>query len=89
MSRCATAQLLLGSNINLGNPPEYNGSLILSSENPILPFGPVLTGWNTIGDGVRMSLDRLHPLSKALPIVMQIDIPENATGEVGFLNYGW
>ena len=36
-----------------------------------------------------MSLDRLHPLSTALPIVMQIDIPENATGEVGFLNYGW
>ncbi|KAF2087112.1 glycoside hydrolase family 51 protein [Saccharata proteae CBS 121410] len=57
-------------------------------ENPIVPYGPVLTGWAPIGD-VRMSLDVLHPLSSALPTVMQIDIPANATGEVGFLNYGW
>ncbi|KAI9689643.1 MAG: hypothetical protein M1820_010141 [Bogoriella megaspora] len=84
-----TNRAFQGSNIQTGNPAEFNGSLIVSSENPILPFGPVLTGWNTIGDGVRMSLDRLHPLSAALPVVMQIDIPENATGEVGFLNYGW
>ena len=48
----------------------------------------MLTGYRPIGD-VRISLDRLHPLSGALPTVMQIDILENATGEVGFLNEGW
>jgi alpha-N-arabinofuranosidase len=35
-----------------------------------------------------MSLDVLHPLSEALPTVMQIDIPKDAKGEVGFKNYG-
>ena len=35
-----------------------------------------------------LSLDVLHPLSEALPVVMQVDIPRNATGEVGFLNEG-
>jgi alpha-L-arabinofuranosidase len=83
------AKTTTGSTVNPQLIDGFNGSLIVSSENPILPYGPVLTGWDTIGAGVRMSLDRLHPLSDALPIVMQIDIPENATGEVGFLNYGW
>lgn len=36
-----------------------------------------------------MSLDKLHPLSDALPVGLQIDIPEDATGEVGFENFGW
>lgn len=67
--------------------PGLEGNLILDSENPIVPTGPVMTGWAPIGD-VRMSLDRLHPLSDALPTVLQIDVPANATGEVGFLNYG-
>jgi len=35
-----------------------------------------------------LSLDVLHPLSEALPVVMQVDIPITATGEVGFLNEG-
>lgn len=35
-----------------------------------------------------MTLDIVHPLSDALRVSMQIDIPENATGEVGFENYG-
>ena len=35
-----------------------------------------------------MSLDLLHPLSDALPVAMELDVSANATGEVGFLNYG-
>ncbi|KAF2492145.1 putative vacuolar segregation protein [Lophium mytilinum] len=66
----------------------YSGNFILPSENPLVPGGPVLTGWAPLGD-VRLSLDILHPLSDALPTVLQVDIPVNATGEVGFINYGW
>lgn len=64
------------------------GNVIVDSENPVVPYGPVLTGWAPIGD-VRLTLDVLHPLSDALPTSLQIDIPANATGEVGVLNYGW
>ncbi|KAF1991766.1 glycoside hydrolase family 51 protein [Aulographum hederae CBS 113979] len=77
-----------GSTIVPGAVAGLEGNTIISSENPTIPFGPVLTGWAPIGN-VRMSLDLLHPLSDALPTVMQVDIPANATGEVGFLNYGW
>lgn len=59
----------------------------MGSENPVEPFGPVLTGYRSIGGAV-LSLDILHPLSSALPVVMQVDIPQDATGEVGFLNEG-
>lgn len=83
-----TNRAFQGSNVIFGAVPGLTGSLIVDSENECVPFGPVLTGWAPIGD-VRMSLDILHPLSDALPTVMQIDIPSNATGEVGFLNYGW
>lgn len=83
-----TNRAFQGSNVIFGAVPGLTGSLIVDSENKCVPFGPVLTGWAPIGD-VRMSLDILHPLSDALPTVMQIDIPSNATGEVGFLNYGW
>lgn len=78
-----------GSSVNIGVVSEFTGTLITSSENPILPFGPVITAWQSIGDGVRMTLDRLHPLSDALPTSLEIDVPENATGEVGFENFGW
>ena len=74
--------------MTLGSRDGSPGTSIISSENPIEPFGPVLTGWQSIG-GAILSLDRLHPLSDALPTAMQVSIPINATGEVGFLNYGW
>lgn len=61
---------------------------VQDSENPILPWGPVLTGWRGIGN-VSLSLTLLHPLSEALPVALQLDIPWDATGEVGFLNEGW
>ncbi|KAF2149048.1 glycoside hydrolase family 51 protein [Myriangium duriaei CBS 260.36] len=77
-----------GSSVNIGAIPGFSGSLITGSENPIVPFDPVITAWGAIGEGVRMTLDVLHPLD-ALPTSLQIDIPENATGEVGFENYGW
>ena len=64
------------------------GQSTLASENPIVPYGPVLNGYRPIGN-VRLSLDVLHPLSSALPTVMQLDIHLNATGEVGFLSEGW
>lgn len=74
-----------------GSYANMTGSLIIDSENKIMPYGPVLTGWDTIGNGTRMLLDVLHPLSDALPVVMELDIPPvSASGasEVGFLNYG-
>ena len=77
-----------GSDVTTGVREGYVGLSILSSENPAIPYGPVLNGYRPIGD-VRLSLDRLHPLSSALPTVLQLDIPYNATGEVGFLNEGW
>ena len=65
-----------------------SGSTIVGSENPSVPFAPVLTGYRPIGD-VKLSLNTSHPLSDALHTVMQVEIPYNATGEVGFLNEGW
>ncbi|KAI9806545.1 MAG: hypothetical protein M1833_003732 [Piccolia ochrophora] len=77
-----------GSGVKFGSIDGIPYQSIISSENPYVPFGPVLKSWRPIGD-VKLSLDILHPLSEALPTVMQIDIPNNATGEVGFLNEGW
>lgn len=36
-----------------------------------------------------MGLDRLHPLSSALPNSMQFTVGKNATGTVGIRNTGW
>ena len=69
--------------------PLLPGVVITEAENPILPFAPTLDGWSAIGDGVRLSLDLLHPLSDALQVSLQIDVPLNASGEVGFKNDGW
>ncbi len=80
--------MYLGSDVTTGVREGYVGLSILSSENPVVPYGPVLNGYRPIGD-VRLSLDRLHPLSEALPTVLQLDIPYDATGEVGFQNEGW
>ncbi|KAK5941790.1 hypothetical protein PMZ80_005741 [Knufia obscura] len=77
-----------GSGATSGSLPGVPGNSIIGSENPIIPFGPVTTGWKPIGD-VFISLTQLHPLSEALPIVLQLDIPFNVTGEVGILNEGW
>lgn len=77
-----------GSGAQLGSWPGVPGSSVISSENPILPFGPVSTGWKPVGDAF-VSLTLLHPLSDALPVALQLDIPFNATGEVGILNEGW
>ncbi|KAF2672834.1 glycoside hydrolase [Microthyrium microscopicum] len=49
---------------------------------------PSLDGWSAIGSA-KLSLDSSNPLSKALPTVMKIEIPQNASGEVGFQNSGW
>ncbi|KAK0257074.1 hypothetical protein LTR91_001589 [Friedmanniomyces endolithicus] len=78
-----------GSNWNTTNLPDYNGSVIGVSENTIEPVAPVLTAWNTIGNGTRILLDRFHPISSAVPTGIEIDFPEDATGEHGFQNYGW
>ncbi|KAK5733513.1 hypothetical protein LTR17_009630 [Elasticomyces elasticus] len=78
-----------GSNWNTTLLPNYNGSLIGASENPVEPIAPVLTAWAAIGNGTRITLDRLHPLSSAIPTGIEIDFPEDAEGEVGFQNFGW
>lgn len=76
------------SGSTLGSLPGVPGSSIVSSENPILPFGPVTTGWKPVGDAY-ISLTLLQPLSDALPVALQLEIPTNATGEVGILNEGY
>jgi alpha-N-arabinofuranosidase len=48
-----------------------------------------LTGWSAIGDGISIGLDRLHPLSSALPNSMQVTVGQNASGVVGVRNTGW
>lgn len=87
-SQMARSYQEIGSAVTIGSLDGLPEPTITSSENSVEPFGPVLTGYRPIGD-VRLSLDRLHPLSNALPTVLQINILENATGEVGFLNEGW
>lgn len=77
-----------GSNYNATVIPGFNGSLLGISENPVEATAPVLTAWAPIGDDVRMTLDRLHPVSKALPTAMEVDFPLYASGEVGFQNFG-
>jgi alpha-N-arabinofuranosidase len=70
-----------------GSVPNIDGGLIINSENKAVPYGPVITGWGAIGNA-RISLDTLHPLSDALQTVLQVDIPKDAKGEVGIINYG-
>ena len=77
-----------GSGVTTGKLPGFNGTQIIASENPVDPFGPVLDGYRSIG-GARLMLDRLHPLSEALPVVVKVTFPLEATGEVGFLNEGF
>lgn len=47
-----------------------------------------LAGYRSIG-GAKLSLDYLNPVSDALKTVLRVDIPDDATGEVGFLNEGY
>ena len=60
-----------GSTANIGTIAGIPGSSITSAENPIIPFGPVITGWEGIG-GVDLTLTLLHPLSDALPITLEM-----------------
>lgn len=79
-----------GSGAKIGaTDPTLPGKVITEAENPILPFGPTLDGYHPIGDGVKLSLDLLHPLSDALQVVLQVDVPVDALGEVGFKNDGF
>lgn len=79
-----------GSGVTTGSgQPLLPGKIITESENSIIPFGPTLDGWSPIGDGVQLKLDLLHPLSSALQVALQIDVPLDATGEVGFKNDGF
>ncbi|THW31256.1 glycoside hydrolase [Aureobasidium pullulans] len=78
-----------GSNSIISTLDGYVGTYVTDSENDVVPFDPVMTAWAPIGHGVRMTLDILHPLSDALETSLQIDFPLNATGEVGFQNFGW
>ena len=79
-----------GSGVTIGRVPgqQLPGVIIKESENPVIPFAPVIDGWHPVGD-VHLSLDLLHPLSDALQVALQVDVPLDATGEVGFKNDGW
>ena len=89
LSTCSFSQFnnLQGSSYLLGAYPEIPGLSIVSSENPIIPTAPIILGYQSIG-GARLTLDNFHPLSPTLPTVMEVDIPLDATGEVGFENVG-
>lgn len=73
---------------DFGSETGIPGNTIVDSQNPILPFGPTLDAWRSIGQ-TRLSLSVLNPLSDALPTAMQLEVLEGATGEVGVLNEGW
>lgn len=61
-----------GSGVTIGAAePLLPGMQITASENPTLPFAPVLDGWYPVGDA-RISLDLLHPLSDALQVALQV-----------------
>lgn len=60
-----------------------------ANDNPVEPYQATLTGWSTVGNGVEMALDRLHPLTDALPNSMQLSVAQNASGTVGIRNTGW
>lgn len=77
-----------GSDVTLGQKKGFSGDRIIDSENKEVPWGPTLTAWKSIG-GALLSLDTLNPLSDALGTVLRVDIPTDATGEVGILNEGW
>ena len=64
----------------------FQGSRL--EDNNVIPYGPTLDAWKPVG-GADISLSILRPLSDALPTVMQLTIPWNATGEVGVQNEGW
>ena len=64
----------------------FQGSRL--DDNNIVPFGPTLDAWRPVGDA-DISLSIIRPLSDALPVVLQLAIPWNATGEVGVQNEGW
>jgi hypothetical protein len=52
-----------------------------------LPLEPDLTGWTAVGD-CKIALDTQNPLSKALPNVVKVTVPEHAKGECGIANAG-
>ena len=64
----------------------FQGSRL--EDNNIVPYGPTLDAWRPVG-GADISLSIIRPLSDALPTVLQLTIPWNATGEVGVQNEGW
>ena len=64
----------------------FQGSRL--EDNNVIPYGPTLDAWKPVG-GADISLSILRPLSDALPTVLQLTIPWNATGEVGVQNEGW
>lgn len=79
-----------GSGVSIGRADTLlPGKVITEAENHVIPFGPTLDGYYPIGKGVKLSLDLLHPLSDALQVVLQVDVPLDAEGEVGFKNDGF
>jgi alpha-L-arabinofuranosidase len=70
----------------IGPVPGVPGSSIQSSENPILPFGPVATGWGAVGN-VSLGLTLLHPLSDALPVVLEMGTLFRDQYLLGFANF--
>lgn len=60
-----------GSGAVVAPVPGIPGNSIEFSENPVLPFGPVVTGWRPIGN-VSLGLTLLHPLSDALPVALEM-----------------
>lgn len=81
------AHMLLGSDISTGPVEGLAGSQIVNPENTNIANAPVMRGWGAVG-AARLNLDLMHPLSDELPTCLMVDIPLNATGEVGIANYG-
>ncbi len=67
---------------------QFAGSPVDARDNPVELYGTTATGWSPIGN-ISIALDRLHPLSDALPTSLMVTVPRNTTGMVGVMNTGW
>lgn len=56
--------------------------------NGLQGSSPNLTAWAGVGDAIT-AVDLENPLTSAIPHSLRLDVPDGATGQVGFTNDGY
>lgn len=56
--------------------------------NGLQGTSPDLTAWADVGDAM-ISVDSDNPLTSAIPHTLRLNVPNGATGQVGFTNEGY